>query len=55
MLCTGLSQHVLASNITLLRSVEVEEILEGNDDKYKAVSVHSSEPPVPRFVNLAYT
>lgn len=30
----GLSQHVLASSVSLLRSIEVEDIIEGNDDKY---------------------
>ncbi|KAG9434983.1 SWI/SNF-related matrix-associated actin-dependent regulator of chromatin subfamily B member 1 [Apis mellifera carnica] len=44
----GLSQHVLASSVSLLRASEVEDIIEGNDDKYKAVSVHSTEPPAPR-------
>lgn len=47
---TGLSQHVLASSVSLLRASEVEDIIDGNDEKYKAVSVHSSEPPVPRYV-----
>jgi hypothetical protein len=46
----GLSQHVLASSVSLLRATEVEDIIEGNDEKYKAVSVHSSaEPPIPRY------
>lgn len=44
----GLSQHVLASSVSLLRASEVEDIIEGNDEKYKAVSVHSTEPPAPR-------
>ncbi|XP_059485119.1 SWI/SNF-related matrix-associated actin-dependent regulator of chromatin subfamily B member 1 isoform X1 [Neocloeon triangulifer] len=45
----GLSQHVLASSVSLLKASEVEDIIEGNDEKYKAVSVHSSaEPPTPR-------
>lgn len=29
----GLSQHVLASSVSLLRSAEVEDIIDGNDDK----------------------
>jgi hypothetical protein len=46
----GLSQHVLASSVSLLKACEVEDIIEGNDEKYKAVSVHTSaEPPTPRF------
>ncbi|XP_063924350.1 SWI/SNF-related matrix-associated actin-dependent regulator of chromatin subfamily B member 1 [Zophobas morio] len=44
----GLSQHVLASSVSLLRAAEVEDIIEGNDEKYKAVSVHTSDPPMPR-------
>ncbi|KAK9718255.1 SNF5 / SMARCB1 / INI1 [Popillia japonica] len=44
----GLSQHVLASSVSLLRASEVEDIIEGNDEKYKAVSVHTSDPPLPR-------
>ncbi|KAL3857508.1 hypothetical protein ACJMK2_012172 [Sinanodonta woodiana] len=35
----GFGQHSLATNISLLRASEVDEILEGNDDKYKAVSL----------------
>nr|XP_014288076.1 SWI/SNF-related matrix-associated actin-dependent regulator of chromatin subfamily B member 1 isoform X1 [Halyomorpha halys] len=42
----GLSSHCLASSISLLRASEVEDIIEGNDEKYKAVSVHSSETPI---------
>nr|XP_023696470.1 SWI/SNF-related matrix-associated actin-dependent regulator of chromatin subfamily B member 1 isoform X3 [Paramormyrops kingsleyae] len=33
-----------ATSVTLLKASEVEEILEGNDEKYKAVSI-STEPP----------
>ncbi|CAH1802018.1 unnamed protein product [Owenia fusiformis] len=36
-------QHSLATNITLLRAQEVEDIFEGRDEKYRAVSF-SSEP-----------
>jgi len=45
----GLSQHLLASNISLLRACEVEDILDGNEDKYKATSVSSCELPAPRY------
>lgn len=31
---TGLSSHLLASSVSLLRAAEVDEIIEGNDDKY---------------------
>ncbi|KAL6114914.1 SWI/SNF-related matrix-associated actin-dependent regulator of chromatin subfamily B member 1 isoform 3-T3 [Spinachia spinachia] len=34
----------LATSVTLLKASEVEEILEGNDEKYKAISI-STEPP----------
>jgi len=44
----GFGQHSLASNITLLRAVEVDEIFEGNDDKYKALTV-SSDVIVQRY------
>ncbi|XP_019874976.1 SWI/SNF-related matrix-associated actin-dependent regulator of chromatin subfamily B member 1 isoform X1 [Aethina tumida] len=46
----GLSQHVLASSVSLLRATEVEDIIEGNDEnfRYKAVSVHTSDPPLVR-------
>ncbi|GAB6028712.1 SWI SNF, matrix associated, actin dependent regulator of chromatin, sub b, member 1 [Chamberlinius hualienensis] len=43
----GLGPHSLATNITLLKVVEVDEILDGNDEKYKAVSLHT-EPPTIR-------
>lgn len=49
---SGLSQHVLASSVSLLRASEVEDIIDGNDEKYKAVSVHSSEPPIPRQLRM---
>ncbi|XP_065173067.1 SWI/SNF-related matrix-associated actin-dependent regulator of chromatin subfamily B member 1 isoform X2 [Atheta coriaria] len=45
----GLSQQVLASSVSLLRSSEVEDIIEGNDEKYThSISVHTAEPPMPR-------
>lgn len=31
--------------MSLIKASEVEEIIEGHDDKYKAVSVHTTEPP----------
>lgn len=34
----------LATSVTLLKASECEEIFEGNDEKYKAVSI-STEPP----------
>jgi len=29
--------------------VEVDEVIEGNDDKYKANAIHSLDTPAPRF------
>jgi len=43
----GLGPHSLATNITLLKATEVDEIFEGRDEKYKAVSI-STEPSVQR-------
>jgi len=43
----GINQHLLAANVTLIRATEVEDIIEGNDDKFKAVSVQA-ETPLPR-------
>lgn len=48
----GFGQHSLASNITLLRACEVDEIFEGNDDKYKALTV-SSEVILQRYVFMS--
>ena len=31
----GMGQHAMATSITLLKASEVQEILEGHDDKYK--------------------
>ena len=44
----GFGQHSLASNITLLKGVEVDEIFEGKDDRFKALSM-SSDVNMPRF------
>lgn len=44
---SGLSSHILASSVSLLKATEVDDIIAGHDDKYKAVSVHSSfDPPL---------
>jgi len=47
----GFGQHSLASNITLLKASEVDEIFEGNDDKYKALTV-SNDVVVQRDVKV---
>ncbi|XP_071942071.1 SWI/SNF-related matrix-associated actin-dependent regulator of chromatin subfamily B member 1-like [Antedon mediterranea] len=39
-------QHGLATNVTLLKAIEVEEILEGNEEKYKAVSINTELTPL---------
>lgn len=44
---TGINSHCLASSVTLLKVSEVEEILAGNDEKYKALSIQS-EPLIQR-------
>ena len=44
----GLNQHILASNISLLRAAEVEDIIEGREEKYRAVSVQTIEPLFPK-------
>ena len=44
----GLNQHILASNISLLRASEVEDIIEGREEKYRAVSVQTIEPLFPK-------
>jgi hypothetical protein len=44
----GLNQHILASNISLLQASEVEDIIEGIEEKYQAVSVQTIEPLFPK-------
>lgn len=48
MIESGISSHMLASSVSLLKACEVDDIIAGNDEKYKAISVHSSELLVPR-------
>lgn len=48
MIDSGLSSHILASSVSLLRASEVDDIINGRDEKYKAVSVTTSEPPPMR-------
>lgn len=45
---SGISSHMLASSVSLLKASEVDDIIAGNDEKYKAISVHSSEPLITR-------
>ncbi|CAK9297366.1 unnamed protein product [Gordionus sp. m RMFG-2023] len=41
----GITQHTLVVNITLVKAKEVDDIFEGNDIKYKAVSFNSGLNP----------
>ena len=50
---SSISNHLFASSVSLLRATEVQDVIDGSDEKYKAVSVHSSEPSVPRENNKA--
>ncbi len=47
MVLVGFGSHSLATNITLLKAAEVDEISHGFDDKYKAVTFN--EAPVVRY------
>ena len=38
----GYSEQNLATNITLLKATEVDEIFNGDDEKYKALTVSDS-------------
>ena len=42
----GSGQPALATNITLLKASEVDQIFEGNDEKFKTLSINSE----PNFV-----
>ncbi|XP_077302019.1 SWI/SNF related, matrix associated, actin dependent regulator of chromatin, subfamily b, member 1 [Arctopsyche grandis] len=44
----GLGTHILSSSVSLLKAAEVEDVIDGNDDKFKAVSVGSSDTTTPR-------
>uniref|UniRef100_U5ELY9 Putative swi-snf chromatin remodeling complex snf5 subunit n=1 Tax=Corethrella appendiculata TaxID=1370023 RepID=U5ELY9_9DIPT len=48
LLDSGISNHLLSASVSLLKASEVEDILAGNDEKYKAVSVNTTELPLPR-------
>lgn len=41
----------LATSVTLLKASEVEEIFEGHDEKYKAVSISTEPPAYLRYTN----
>jgi len=42
------STHVLAAQISLVRAADVDQIMMGNDEAFKAVSVNSFDVPTPR-------
>lgn len=44
----------LATSVTLLKASEVEEILEGNDEKYKAVSISTEPPAYLRYIYYSH-
>lgn len=53
---SGHSDHgytQLATSVTLLKASEVEEILEGNDEKYKAVSISTEPPAYLRYLHYS--
>lgn len=39
-----------ATSVTLLKASECEEIFEGNDEKYKAVSISTEPPAYLRYI-----
>ena len=45
-----MSQHVISSNISLVKASEVDDIMQGNDEAFKAISVNSYDTPTPRLV-----
>ena len=54
----GHSQHVTASSITLLLVKEVEELLYGNEEKYKANTYNFerlNDPPKPKVAKTPST
>jgi len=41
-----------ATSVTLLKASECEEIFDGNDEKYKAVSINTEPPAYLRYLLL---
>lgn len=46
----GMGQHAMVTSITLLKASEVQEILDGHDEKYKAVVIGSSDVMAPKDI-----
>lgn len=53
MCCSDHGYTQLATSVTLLKASEVEEILDGNDEKYKAVSISTEPPAYLRYALLS--
>ncbi len=43
-----------ATSVTLLKASECEEIFEGNDEKYKAVSISTEPPAYLRYSDFSH-
>lgn len=52
--CSDHGYTQLATSVTLLKASEVEEILEGNDEKYKAVSISTEPPAYLRYLHRSH-
>jgi hypothetical protein len=50
---TGCSESSLPTNLTLLRANEVEEILNGDDEKYRALTMNSDSAASRGYVTCA--
>ncbi|XP_037092692.1 SWI/SNF-related matrix-associated actin-dependent regulator of chromatin subfamily B member 1-like [Pollicipes pollicipes] len=40
----GLSQHILASSVSLLRAAEIEDLITGKDDRYRSAALQNAVP-----------
>mgnify|MGYP006892765051 CR=1 FL=1 len=49
-LFAGCSESSLPTNLTLLRATEIEEVLNGNDDKYRATTISTESTTTRMFV-----
>jgi len=50
----GFGQHSLATNITLLRSAEVDDIIENGGERFKDVGVSSDVSVIKRYFKNIY-
>ena len=44
MCVAGLSQHILASSVSLLRASEIEDLITGKDDRYRSSAMQNVVP-----------